>query len=153
RCVGGVCIDTGTIPSKTLREAILSCSRLLGRADRFLGRRIDGRPTAQALLSGVSAVMAREIEVVENQLRRNDVALLYGEASFADPHPLVVRGDDGWRQVRAENIVVAVGTRPAQTPGVMADGDIILTSDDVIRLDHLPRSLAVVGAGVIGIEY
>jgi NAD(P) transhydrogenase len=97
--------------------------------------------------------MAREIEVVEHQLRRNDVVVIAGEASFVDPHTLLVRSEAGWRQLTAENIVIAVGTHPAPTPGVEADGAVILTSDDVVRLKHLPRTLAVVGAGVIGIEY
>jgi NAD(P) transhydrogenase len=153
RCVGGVCIDTGTIPSKTLREAIVVYSGIAGRADRILGTRVDGRPTAEALLSGVASVMAREIEVVEHQLRRNDVALISGEAAFVDPHTLVVRGGTGWQHVTAECIVIAVGTQPAPTPGVEADGEVILNSDSMVRLKRLPRTLAVVGAGVIGIEY
>lgn len=153
RCVGGVCIDTGTIPSKTLREAIVVHAGITGRTDHLLAARVDGRPTAEQLLSGVAAVMAREIGVVEQQLRRNDVALIPGEAAFLDPHTLVVRSETGWRHVSAEHIVIAVGTQPAQPPGVEADGEVILTSDDVIRLRRMPRALAVVGAGVIGIEY
>jgi NAD(P) transhydrogenase len=153
RGVGGGCIDTGTIPSKTLREAVLVYSGIAGRPDRLAGTRTDGRPTIDQLLAGVTAVMAREIEVVEHQLRRNDVAVIAGEASFVDPHTLLVRSEAGWRQLTAENIVIAVGTHPAPTPGVEADGAVILTSDDVVRLKHLPRTLAVVGAGVIGIEY
>jgi NAD(P) transhydrogenase len=85
RCVGGVCIDTGTIPSKTLREAIIIYSGIAGRSDRLLGTRLDGRPTADVLLSGVASVMAREIEVIEHQLRRNDVTLISGEASIRTP--------------------------------------------------------------------
>ena len=153
RFVGGACIDTGTIPSKTLREAIITYSGIAGRTDRILGTRVDGRPTADARLSGVASVMAREIEVVEHQLRRNDVTLITGEATFVDPHTLVVRAGTGWQHVTAEHIVIAVGTRPAPTPGVEADGEVILNSDSMVRLKRLPRTLAVVGAGVIGIEY
>jgi NAD(P) transhydrogenase len=153
RCVGGVCIDTGTIPSKTLREAIIVHSAIAGRADRILGTRVDARPTADALLSGVASVMAREIEVIEHQLRRNDVSLIPGEASFIDPHTLLVRAGTAWQHVTAEHVVIAVGTQPAPTPGAEPDGEVILNSDSVVRLKHLPRSLAVVGAGVIGIEY
>jgi NAD(P) transhydrogenase len=153
RCVGGVCIDTGTIPSKTLREAIIIYSGIAGRSDRLLGTRLDGRPTADVLLSGVASVMAREIEVIEHQLRRNDVTLISGEASFVDPHTLVVRAGTRWQHVTAEHIVIAVGTQPAPTPGVNPDGEVILNSDSVLHLKQLPRTLAVVGAGVIGIEY
>jgi NAD(P) transhydrogenase len=153
RYVGGVCIDTGTIPSKTLREAVIAFSGIAGRSDRLLGTRVDGRPTADVLLSGVASVMAREIEVIENQLRRNDISLITGEASFVDPHTLVVRAGTRWQHVTAEHIVIAVGTQPAPTPGVNPDGEVILNSDSVLHLKQLPRTLAVVGAGVIGIEY
>ena len=78
--MGGVCIDTGTIPSKTLREAVLTFSGLAGKGDRLPWARLDARPTCQQLFSGIDIVITREIEVVENQLRRNDVTLLSGEA-------------------------------------------------------------------------
>ncbi|HEX9349535.1 MAG TPA: Si-specific NAD(P)(+) transhydrogenase, partial [Gemmatimonadales bacterium] len=153
RCVGGVCIDTGTIPSKTLRETVLMFSGLTGRADRLPWTRVDSRPTAAQLFTGVDAVIAREVEVVERQLRRNDVTLLSGEASFVDPHTLAVHGEGGRRHVSGANIVIAIGTEPAATPGVEADGAVILNTDQVVQLKHLPRSMTVVGAGVIGIEY
>jgi len=153
RCVGGVCTDTGTIPSKTLREAILAHAGVGGRAERPPWARPAMRPTAEQLLAGVEAVVGREIEVIEQQLRRNDVELLRGEASFVNPHTLAIRGESGVRQVTARHIVIAVGTRPAPTPGVEPDGQIVLDSDQVPHLKQLPRALAVVGAGVIGIEY
>ncbi len=98
-------------------------------------------------------MISREIEVIEQQLRRNDVALIHGEASFLDPHTLAIRGESGMKQVTAQHVVIAVGTRPAPTPGVEADGVIVLNSDQLVNLKTLPRTLAVVGAGVIGIEY
>jgi NAD(P) transhydrogenase len=101
----------------------------------------------------VERVVAREVEVIEDQLRRNDVSVLAGEATFDDPHTLLVCGAAGTRRVTAANIVIAVGTEPAAPPGVQPDGKVILTTDDVVHLPHLPRTLAVVGAGVIGIEY
>src|SRR5262245_15107421 len=153
RCVGGVCIDTGTIPSKTLREAVVMYSGIAGRGDRLPWARLEGRPSCEQLFSGVERVVAREVEVIEDQLRRNDVSVLSGEAAFTDPHTLVIRSEQGWRHITSENIVIAVGTEPAPTPGVKPDGEVILTTDDVLHLQHLPRSLAVVGAGVIGIEY
>ena len=153
RCVGGVCIDTGTIPSKTLREAVLVYSSLAGRADRLPWTRSVERPSAEQLFSGVDQVIAREIEVIEHQLQRNDVTVLTGEASFLNPHTLVVRTQAGQRQVTAACILIAVGTQPATTPGVEADGEVILNTDHVVHLKHLPRSIALVGAGVIGIEY
>ncbi len=153
RCVGGVSMDTGTIPSKTLRETVMVFSGLTGRADRLPWTRVDNRPTAAQLFAGVDAVIAREVEVIERQLRRNDVTLIAGEASFMEPHTLVVHAEGGRRQVSAANIVIAIGTEPAPTPGVTSDGEVILNTDQVVQLKHLPRSMTVVGAGIIGIEY
>jgi NAD(P) transhydrogenase len=153
RCVGGVCLGTGTIPSKTLREAVLSLSRIPGRQDSGRGIPPGVRPTAEQLLARVEEVLTREQGVIEDQLRRNDVATVRGEASFTDPHTLMVRAEDGWREISAENIVIAVGTQPAPPPGVAADGEVVVTSDDIIRLRHIPRAMTVVGASVIGIEY
>jgi NAD(P) transhydrogenase len=153
RCVGGVCIDTGTIPSKTIREAVLAYAGGSSLGARLPWARPASRPSAEQLLAGVEAVISREIEVIEQQLRRNDVALIHGEASFLDPHTLAIRGESGMRQVTARHVVIAVGTRPAPTPGVEADGVIVLNSDQLVNLKTLPRTLAVVGAGVIGIEY
>jgi NAD(P) transhydrogenase len=151
-CVGGVCVDTGTIPSKTLREAVLAFTgvSMLGERRRTGA---DARPTAQQLLARIEQVVAREVEVVDSQLTRNDVEVLRGEASFADPHTLVVRSGDQWRQVSAATIVIATGTAPAAPPGLPADGDIVMTTDDVLRLKRVPHTMAVVGGGVIGIEY
>jgi NAD(P) transhydrogenase len=153
RCVGGVCIDTGTIPSKTLREAVLAYAGSASRGDRLPWARPATRPSAEQLLAGVETVIGREIEVIEQQLRRNDVTLIQGEASFLDPHTLAIRGETGVSRVSARNVVIAVGTRPAPPPGVEPDGQIVLNSDQLVNLKNLPRSMAVVGAGVIGVEY
>ena len=153
RCVGGVCVDTGTIPSKTLREAVLAYSSLAGKGDRQPWAKVESRPTLGDLLGGVEYVVRREVEVIEDQLRRNNVAVLSGEAVFADPHTLEVRAELSSRKVTAANIVIAVGTEPAPPPGAQADGEIVVTPNDVVKLSFLPRTLAVVGAGVIGIEY
>src|SRR5919198_2896307 len=153
RIVGGVCVDTGTIPSKTFREAVLFFSTLMGRFDWRQGGWSETRPGAEQLLSRVDEVMQRETSVVEHQLRRNDITLLWGEASFRDPHTVVVESERGWRLVTAANILIAVGTRPAPPPGVPPDGDVVMTSDGLLQLRRLPRTMAVVGGGVIGIEY
>jgi NAD(P) transhydrogenase len=153
RCVGGVCVDTGTIPSKTIREAVLSHVAVGARVGQRAPAVPATRATAEQLIAGVEAVVAREIDVIEQQLRRNDVVLLQGHASFLDPHTLALDTDAGVRRITARHVVIAVGTQPAPTPGVKPDGEIVLDSDQVVRLKHLPRTLAVVGAGVIGVEY
>jgi NAD(P) transhydrogenase len=151
--LGGVCLETGTIPSKTFREAVISilgASELL--TDRGMARSLP-RPTADQLLSKVDDVVHREATIIEHQLRRNGVEVFTGRASFVDPHRLRVESSTGWREVTAESIVIAVGTLAAAPPGPPSDGQTILTSDDIGQLTRIPRSLTVVGAGVIGIEY
>jgi NAD(P) transhydrogenase len=148
--VGGVCLDTGTIPSKTFREAVLS---LVGAPSDGGIQRQAKRPTAQQLLARVDAVVASEGAVIVNQLSRNGVDVLCGEASFADPHRLLITSCEGTREVTAANILIASGTTAAPPPGAASDGETVITSDDIGTMTRLPRSLAVVGAGVIGIEY
>jgi NAD(P) transhydrogenase len=152
RSLGGVCLDTGTIPSKTFREAVLTFSRSSGAFARRPSRP-DISPTAEQLLARVDEVVKLESEIIDNQLRRNGVEVICGEAAFIDPHTLVVRGARESREVTARNIVIAVGTIPAPAPGMSADGDVLITSDDILRLKQLPRTMTVVGAGVIGTEY
>jgi NAD(P) transhydrogenase len=144
RCVGGVCVETGTIPSKTFREAVWAVSTAPAPG---------ARPTAEQLLARVSDVVRREIDVLDDQLRRNDVEVIRGEVRFQDPHALAVRSETGARTVRAATIVIAVGTRAVTPPGAVIDGEVAITSDDIVRLKRLPRAMTVVGGGVVGIEY
>lgn len=151
--VGGVCVATGTIPSKTFREAVLSFVAQDTLCDGHVGHHLKSRPTAEQLLRRVDTVIQREAQVVEDQFWRNDIQLLRGEASFKDPHTLMVVSAEGSRTVTADKILIAVGTQPAVPDGVNVDGEIILTSAQVMQLKHLPRRMAVVGGGVVGIEY
>lgn len=144
---------TGTIPSKTFREAVLSFMAQDHLSDGNGGHHLKRRPTADQLLHRVNSVIQREAQVVEDQLWRNDIQLLTGEASFKDPHTLVIASGDEIRTVTADNVLIAVGTQPSVPHGVHADGEFILTSAQVTQLKSLPRRMAVVGAGVIGIEY
>ena len=153
RVIGGVCVDTGTIPSKTFREAVLS---LGGRACPGKTKQQSGpviRPTAEALFARITEVKQRQTDIVEDQLRRNDVMVLKGEARFTDPHTVVVTSDGTSSIVTAAHILVAVGTIPAPPPGVATEPNLVVTSDELLQLTRLPRRLTVVGAGVIGIEY
>lgn len=153
RIVGGACVETGTIPSKTFREAILSLNSVTRHFEQHVGYRYQSRATAAQLLARVENVMRREVEVVMDQMRRNDVTLFHGDAAFGDPHTVTVNTEDGARSITAANILIAVGTVPALADGVTFDGEVILSSDNVPRMKQLPRHMAVVGAGVIGIEY
>ncbi|WP_455379395.1 Si-specific NAD(P)(+) transhydrogenase [Petrachloros mirabilis] len=151
--VGGVCVATGTIPSKTFREAVLSFVAQDNLFDGHVGHHLKSRPTAGQLLHRVNAVIEREAQVVEDQLWRNDIHLLRGAASLQDPHTLTILSPEETRTVTARNILIAVGTQPAVPQDVLIDGEFILTSAQVMQLKRLPRRMAVVGAGVIGIEY
>jgi NAD(P) transhydrogenase len=151
RCVGGVCIETGTIPSKTFREAVRSFNSLNGHEAAENGPR--SRPNMAQLLRRVSQVIQRETEVVQDQLSRNDVELIRGRAAFVDAHSLRIDSPEGTRRLTAAHLLVAVGTRPSEPSGVRPDGQTIILSDDVLGLAKLPHSMVVVGGGVIGIEY
>lgn len=153
RVLGGVCLDTGTIPSKTFREAVLSFASAGGDWERRNQVRPDRRPTAEQLLDRVDDVVRQECRVIENQLRRNDVEVVAGDAAFKDPHTLIIKSDNGWRELTAANVLLAVGSRPTPAPGATSDGETVITSDDIVSLKRIPRTLTVVGAGVIGIEY
>lgn len=153
RILGGVCVETGTIPSKTFREAVLSFLCAAHHVKQHLGNHFDSRPTAAQLLARVSDVTKREVEVVADQLRRNDVVLIQGEGSFKDAHTIAIVGEQESRVVTAANILIATGTITAQPEGVPVDGEVILTSDDITRIKKLPRRMVVVGGGIIGVEY
>lgn len=153
RLMGGVCVDTGTIPSKTFREAVLSFVASTRPFGAPPGVNPARRPTAELLLARVAQVVTLECQIIDHQLRRNDVEVIAGTASFKDPHTLLVQHESGTREITAASILVAVGTQPVPPPGVAHDGNAVFTSDEIVTLTRLPRTLTVVGAGVIGIEY
>ncbi|MEQ7122984.1 Si-specific NAD(P)(+) transhydrogenase [Actinopolymorpha sp. B11F2] len=152
--VGGVCINTGTIPSKTLREAILYLTGLNQREMYGASYRLKNDITVGDLSARTQHVIGREIDVIRAQLARNRVEMLLGEARFVDRHTVAVTAADGsMRTVSAGRIVLAVGTRPARPESVAFDGRTIVDSDQILQMDRIPSSMVVVGAGVIGIEY
>jgi NAD(P) transhydrogenase len=153
--VGGICINTGTIPSKALREAVLYLRGI--RERNFYGASYSVKPriAMSDLLARCDHVMRNEIDVVRSQLERNGVDVIAGDATFVDPHTLRIASAarNAYREITAARVVIACGTIPADPPDRDAGTAAILTSDEVLRLDEIPRSLAVVGAGVIGVEY
>ncbi len=153
RTVGGISLDVGTIPSKVFREAVYSLTGLDGGFDKREKNRSPKHVSANQLLDRVDQVVKREISVVENQLQRNDITVIKGEALFNDPHSISVIDDGATRQVTGEKILIAVGTVPASVPGIDISEKSILTSDDIVHMETLPRTMTVVGGGVIGIEY
>jgi NAD(P) transhydrogenase len=153
--LGGVCINTGTIPSKTLREAVLYLTGLNMRDLYGQSYRVKDDITIQDLLSRTQHVIGREIEIIRSQLFRNGVQLIHGTGRFTGDHNIAVRPHDSDidRQVTASKIVIATGTRPARPPEVAFDGQRIVDSDGILALEQVPASMVVVGAGVIGVEY
>ncbi len=153
RIVGGMCLDVGTIPSKTFREAITAYAGMGGRFHRLWGRENGRKTSAEELFACVNEVVGREAEIVENQLGRNDVIVLRGEGAFIDPHTVTVTSEEGSREFSAAHIMIGVGTRAAPPPDVKPDGRLVVTSDEIPYLKQLPRAMTVVGGGIIGIEY
>jgi NAD(P) transhydrogenase len=153
RTIGGVCVHTGTIPSKTLREAILYLSGFRQRSFYGRGYVLKDRIAMADLSFRAQAVMAREIEVIKAQLRRNYVTTVEGDASFVDPHTIQVKSEEGSQLLRGKYILIACGTRPAHSDDFVFDGKRILDSDQVHTLQEIPRDLIIVGAGIIGLEY
>lgn len=152
--VGGVSVHTGTIPSKTLRETALN---LTGWRERgFYGRsyRVKQEISADDLRRRLLITLDHEVEVLEHQFSRNRVQQMRGTARFIDAHTIEVTKEDGEvLQVQAASVLLAVGTRPFKPSHIPFDGVSIIDSDEILEIKELPRSMIVIGAGVIGIEY
>lgn len=151
--VGGVCINTGTIPSKSLREAILYLSGFRQRNFYGADYRLKQTITIVDLAFRCQHVIANEIEIVQNQMARNRVDMLYGTAGFVDPHRLRVEQTTGSIEHTADFIVIAVGTEPARPSHVPFDDSAIIDTDGILTLKRIPTSMVIVGGGVIGTEY
>jgi NAD(P) transhydrogenase len=155
RVLGGSSINIGTIPSKTIREAVVYLTGFHLRAVYGQDYRLKEEISIEDLSARVRHVVDHERAVVRDQLRRNHVTIVEGTARFDDPHTLVVTDRDGVeRRVTADKIVLAPGSAPARPPEIAFNGRTILDSDDIVlRLDRIPYTLVVVGAGVIGVEF
>jgi len=153
--LGGVCINTGTIPSKTLREAVLYLSGYRLRDLYGESYTLKQDITMEDLLLRVQHVVRHEADVIRHQLLRNRVTVFNATASFTDPHTLrlILVDGSGEKTVSTANVVIAVGTEATRASHIPFDGQNILVSDDILGLQQLPRTLAVVGGGVIGCEY
>lgn len=153
--VGGACINTGTIPSKTLREAVLHLSGYREKGFYGSSYSVKQHITMQDLLFRTTHVIKHEQDISRHQLQRNGVDMLLGTASFVNPNCIRVLNVDGHghQDLTAEKIIVAVGTTATRGDNIDFDGTEIFTSDEILTLDHLPKTMAIVGAGVIGTEY
>ncbi|WP_043359262.1 Si-specific NAD(P)(+) transhydrogenase [Belnapia sp. F-4-1] len=152
--VGGVSVHTGTIPSKTLRETVLNLTGWRERGFYGLAYRVKQDIEAGDLMTRLHKTLEHEVETLEHQFSRNRVHMLRGLASFVNPHRIEVQVEAGEsRTVEAARVVIAVGTRPLRPPHIPFNGTTVIDSDELVELTTLPRSMTVVGAGVIGVEY
>ena len=151
--IGGVCINTGTIPSKTIREAVLHLSGYYYQNIYGVNYHVKEKVTMADLAFRVQQVVKTEIDVIQAQLSRNNVEMIQGVASFVDPHTIRVDGVRGQQTYSAESIVIATGTKPASSPKIPLNGRNVIDSDQVLDMPEVPKTLIVVGGGVIGVEY
>jgi len=152
-CVGGVCIHTGTIPSKAMREAVLHLTGLRERSLYGEGYTVKRRITMEDLLYRAQHVVRTEVDVIRNQMGRNGVDMFFGDASFIDPNRIHIEHDDESIELQGAHILVAVGTEPARPANVPFMKGRIIDSNELLALQKLPKSMIIVGGGVIGIEY
>jgi NAD(P) transhydrogenase len=153
--IGGVCINTGTIPSKTMREAVLHLSGFYSKNFFGANRAASESITMADLNFRVQRVVENEVGVTQDQLKRNGVDLIRGVAKFLDPHHIRVENGNGngFAEFESQFIVIATGTKPAANPKVPINGRNIIDSDQILNMPQIPRTLIVVGGGVIGVEY
>ena len=153
--IGGVMVNSGTIPSKTLREAVMYLTGYRERGIYGESYAVKDDITMSDLMVRTNHVMQQKTDTLRHQLLRNRVELITADASFIDSHTLDLAAVDGRgsRPVTTDKVVVAVGTTAAKPDWTNVDGKRILLSDDILNLSELPRSLAIIGAGVIGLEY
>lgn len=151
--VGGVWSNSGTIPSKSFREAVMYLSGFRERSIYGSAYRVKSRITMADLTFRIESIVRHENQVIEDQLSRNRIEIIRGRASFITPHQVLIESENGVQTKKAKYVIVAVGTRPHHPPGFEVDGEKVLDSDDVLTMKELPRSLTVVGGGIIGVEY
>ena len=151
--VGGACINTGTIPSKTMREAVMHLSGFQYQGIYGVSYHVKENITMADLGFRVNQVIKTEVDVTQSQLARNGVEVMIGRASFLDATHIRVENSGGFSDIAAPAIIIATGTKPAASPTVPVNGRNILNSDQILQMPEIPKTLIVVGGGVIGVEY
>jgi NAD(P) transhydrogenase len=151
--LGGACINTGTIPSKTMREAVLHLSGYQYQSIYGINYRVKERISMADLMFRIQHVIKTEVDVTRAQLARNNVEMIMGQASFIDSTHVAVESSRGRVELEAPFIIIGTGTKPAVSPTVPINGRTIINSDQILSLEEIPKTLIVVGGGVIGVEY
>jgi NAD(P) transhydrogenase len=151
--VGGICINVGTIPSKTMREAVIHLSGVYYQNFYGSSYRVKDTVNMADLIFRIQRVIENEVAVIQDQLRRNGIDLLHGTGQFVSPHAIRVQNGSGHTDFEAANVIIATGTKPALNPKVPLNGRTIINSDQILSMPAIPKTLIVVGGGVIGVEY
>jgi NAD(P) transhydrogenase len=153
--LGGVCVNSGTIPSKSMREAVVYLTGLDQREIYGASYRVKDRITWADLHTRTDHIINSEIDVVRNQLIRNRIELYTGHARFINEHAVLVEDPAGSEHtvISGDYFIIATGSTPARPSGVQFDDERVVDSDGILNLTKIPSSMVVVGAGVIGIEY
>src|ERR1700751_3944956 len=151
--VGGTAINTGTIPSKTIREAVLHLSGFYYQCIYGVNYRVKDQITMADLSFRAQHVIKTEIDVIRAQLSRNGIEVLIGTASFTDPNHIHVVSSRNQSDYEAVNVIIGTGTKPAESALVPFNGRNIINSDQILSMPEVPKTLIVVGGGVIGVEY
>jgi NAD(P) transhydrogenase len=152
--LGGVSVHTGTIPSKTLRETVLNLSGWRERGFYGRGYRVKQDISIEDLIQRLHKTLDHEVEVLQHQFMRNGVKSVRAGGRFVGPNRLSLTADNGdVSEVGFDKALISVGTRPHRPADVPFDDVRVFDSDDMLRLGRLPRTLTVIGGGVIGVEY
>ena len=154
RRLGGVSVHTGTIPSKTFRETVLNLSGWRERGFYGRGYRVKQDISSEDLLARLHMTLNHEVEVLQHQFMRNGVKNIRAAAKFTGPHTVALTTETGEvSEVGFSNALISVGTRPHRPDNVAFNSDLIFDSDEILEMKRLPRSLTVIGGGVVGVEY
>ncbi len=151
--VGGAGINTGTVPSKTLREAALYFSGLRQRGLYSIDYSLKENLSVKDFMHREQIVVANEHKIIEKNIQRHNITLLHGEAAFMDAHTVRVTSSAGETEISGDFILIATGSSPFHPPEIPFDGNLIYDSDSILHMDRIPKTMAVVGGGVVGTEY
>ena len=151
--VGGASVNTGTVPSKTLRETALYFSNLRRRGLYGIDYSIRENISIEDFMYRKTHVVNSEWDLIYKNVDRHNIELIFGEAVFVDNHTIQVVQDGSAERFTAEFILIATGSVPNRPDNFPIDDRLVYDSDSVLNMDHIPKSLAIVGAGAVGCEY
>jgi NAD(P) transhydrogenase len=153
--VGGACVHTGTLPSKTLRETALYLTGFRRRELYGMSLRLDRKKSLRQLVGRLREVTDRQTRQIRRNLERHAVTVVPGFASFENARAVSIRNAQGeiTRRLTAEVFLIATGSSPTPPQGISTEDPDVVDSDRILNLDRVPAALTVVGGGVIGTEY